>query len=281
MVKPMSNLRVINIDTGELKDLSEYRLRHRKQDAAYRAIAEKERYKMTDVGKRWVASYHDPIRAVIKDMSLIEAGAIVKLLPYLRFKSEGKLIKDGKPLKQTDIQRIFKRGKDATRSILDRLAELGVISVMKEGRSNVYFISANFHSMGDVKEGASFTKLYQVKTNEITAKLDLSETGLLYKILPYFHYQTYYLCANPDEQDAQVIRHLNRDRLAEAIGHEPETVSRMMRRLRDAGVIMQQRASRSETYLVHPDLMFRKDAEDEYTRVVRKQFVELAKIKGL
>ncbi|HHY2689986.1 TPA: hypothetical protein ACV5PF_003793 [Bacillus cereus] len=66
-------------------------------------------------------------------LTLTEAGAIIKLLPFLRFKSEGKLIKNGKPLKQMDIQRIFKRGKVATTKILTRLEELSVIHVMKEG----------------------------------------------------------------------------------------------------------------------------------------------------
>ncbi|MHB0801984.1 hypothetical protein PVK73_20745 [Bacillus thuringiensis] len=42
---------------------------------------------------------------------------------------------------------------------------------------------------------------------------------------------------------------------------------------------MQQRAHRSETYLVRPDIMFRKDSEDEYTRIIRKQFEELAKLR--
>ncbi|HDR6757771.1 TPA: hypothetical protein QCV70_004731 [Bacillus cereus] len=55
----------------------------------------------------------------------------------MRFKSDGKLIKDGNPLKQADIQRIYKSGKVTTIKILDRLKELGVISIVKEGRCNV------------------------------------------------------------------------------------------------------------------------------------------------
>ncbi|MGN4945201.1 hypothetical protein [Bacillus cereus group sp. MYBK104-2] len=51
----------------------------------------------------------------------------------MRFKSDGKLIKDGNPLKQADIQCIFKREKVTTIIILDRLIELGVISIVKEG----------------------------------------------------------------------------------------------------------------------------------------------------
>jgi len=265
-----SEWRLFNTETSEVKSLENYTIRHRNQDAAYRRKKEAERY--SDPGRNWVAGYHDPIREVIRGLTLIEAGAIVKLLPYLRFKSEGKLIKDGKPLKQTDIQRILKRGKKATRTILDRLEEIGVISILKEGRSNVFYISAEFHSMGSVKEGESFTKLYQVRTNEITDELDLSEVGLLYKILPFFHYSEYYLCDNPDEQDPATIEHLDRDELAERIGHNVSTVSECVTKLQRKGAILSTKSGKSVRYLVHPDVMFRQRGETEWTQSVRKLF---------
>ncbi|HFK1717450.1 TPA: replication/maintenance protein RepL [Bacillus cereus] len=269
----MTPLRIIDVTTGEDRT-QEYSLVNRKQAEGYKRAIEKEQYRLLSRGKNWVASYHDPIREVITGLTLTEAGAIIKLLPFLRFKSDGKLIKNGKPLKQMDIQRIFKRGKVATTKILTRLEELSVIHVLKEGRSNVYSISANFHTMGDVKNGESFTKLYQVKTQEIVADLDLNEVGLLYKILPFFHFQTYYLCSNPNEQDAKEIKHLNREELAEATGHDLATISVTVNKLRSKGVIMTTNSRNRVRYLVHPDVMYRKDTEDEYTEVVRRMFAE-------
>ncbi|WP_340031331.1 hypothetical protein [Bacillus tropicus] len=105
-----STLRIIDVTTGEDRT-QEYSLVNRKQAEGYKRAIEKEQYRLISRGKNWVASYHDPIREVITGLTLTEAGAIIKLLPFLRFKSDGKLIKDGKPLKQMDIQRIFKRGK--------------------------------------------------------------------------------------------------------------------------------------------------------------------------
>lgn len=264
-------LRVINIETGEDKSL-DYSLRHRNQDQAFQDVQEKERYKEATIGKRWVAGYHDPISNVLNVLTLIESGAIVKLLPYLRFKADGKLIKDGKPLMQKDIQRIFKRGKKATRDILHRLEELGIITVIKEGRSNVYYISANFHTIGNVREGEKFTKLYQVKTQEIVEDLDLSEVGLLYKILPFFHYEEYYLCANPNEKDPDIIQHLNREQLAEAISHDIDTVTDSVRKLQNKGALLSTKSGRTVRYLVHPDLMFRQSKETDWTHSVRKLF---------
>lgn len=269
----MANIKPVNLDTGEVVTTT-HGIFNIAQSEGYKKHKEREKYIIKNPGHRWVASYHDPIRNIIKDLSLIEAGAIVKLLPYLRFKGEGKLIKDSKPIKQADIQSIFKRGKKATREILERLQELGVIQVLKDGRNNVYVISANFHTMGEVSKGVGFTKLYREKTNDIVSDLDLNETGLLYKILPFFHYQTYYLCANPDEPNPEVIQHLNREQLAEAIGHDAMTTTRMVDKLRAKGVIMTTSSGNSTLYLVHPDVMFRKEAEDEYTTVVRRMFEE-------
>lgn len=267
----MSAIQVVNTSTGEIVS-EDYTLRHRNSDEAFRTQQEKEKYRAYEKGRHWVAGYHDPLRDLIRGLTLIEAGAIVKLLPYLRFKSEGKLLKDGKPLKQSEIQRIFKRGKSATNAILAGLSDAGVISILKEGRSNVFYISADFHTIGSVREGEKFTKLYQVKTREITDDLDLHETGLLYKILPFFHYSEYYLCANPDEDNPEVIEHMDRESLALAIGHEPETVSRCVAKLRHKGALLTTRSGNSVRYLVHPDVMFRQSIETEWTQSVRKLF---------
>ncbi|SFS47399.1 helix-turn-helix domain-containing protein [Marininema halotolerans] len=242
------------------------------------SLAQSEAYKrkvaLKDRGKVWVACYHEPIRSVVKKLTLIEAGAIIKLLPYLRFKSEGRLINEGKPLKQKDIQKVLGRGKKATSSILNKLKKLGIIEVDKIETSNEYRLNSGYHSMGFV-EKAHFTKLYQVKTREIIENLTISQTGMLYKLLPFFHYERYFLCANPNEKDPEFIRLLTREDLAVLTGHSRETVSRMMNALCDEGVIMQLSTAGVEAVIVHPDVMFRLNSETEHTRVVRKQFEHL------
>lgn len=270
----MSNrrLNVIDIETGELVTDGSVYIRSKTQDNGYQKRLEKERYIYSTRDRNWVASYHDPIERISKELSLTETGAIIKLLPYMRFKTRGKLIKDGKPLKQADIQRIFKRGKTATREILRILEEKGVIEVQKEGRANVFYISAEFHEIGNVDESERFTKLYQVRTREITEKLALHEAGILYKILPYFHYERYYLCANPNESDKDNLRYINRKELAQIVGLNEDDVSRTVNKLRDLGALMSTKSGRSVRYLVHPDLMFRQATETEWTKAVREMF---------
>lgn len=266
------NLGVIDRDTGELVTDGSASVRHRSQDDGYRQYIEKERYKYSTADVHWVASYHDPIERISKELSLTETGAIIKLLPYMRFRAQGKLIKDGKPLKQADIQRIFKRGRTATRDILNELQAKDVISVQKEGRSNVFYISAEFHEKGNVRDSERFTKLYQVRTREITDALALHEAGILYKILPYFHYSEYYLVDNPNESDLSKLRYIGRNELADRIGMREYDLTQAVRKLRSKGALMSTESGKSIRYLVHPDVMFRQSIETDWTDAVRKMF---------
>lgn len=269
----------INVETGEvgrfIPEGEGYEVTTQEQRDQRRKYYAQEKAKAQRLGMRWTACYHDAIRSITRDLTLTEAGALIRLLPFLRFKSDGMLIDNGKPLKQADIQRIICRGKRSTIDILTRLEALGVVTKEVSGRSNVYSISIEYHTFGNVRDGMKFTKLYQYHTNEITRDLDLNEIGLLYKILPYFHYRTFYLCANPDEPDEFAIEHLTREQLAELIGHEPETVSRLVAKLSGKGVILSTKALNSVNYIVHPDVMYRQESEEpEYTEVVRKMFAQ-------
>ena len=274
--KQMQMLSLLDKETGEIQDFvpydENYKLIHKHSSDAYKEHKRMEELKIQGRGKTWVACYHDPIKETIQEMTFTEAGAVLKLLPYLQFKSEGKIIKDGNTLGAKEIGELLNKGKTQTRAIIERLEELKVIVKHKEGRKNVYYISKLFHTMGEVLEGMRFTKLYQKRTKEILNQLKLNEAGLLYKMLPYFHYSEYCLCKNPDEEDPLKLDLLTREELAELIGHEPETVSRYMNALINQNVVLKMIASKSVNYYVHPDVMFRKQMEDERTEQIREMF---------
>lgn len=263
----MSNVVPIDITTGEIAE--GYTLYSPQQKQAY---LDRQAYIEREKGSHWVSAYHDSISAIVNDLSLTHAGAILKLLPYMRFKADGKLINNGKPLKQTEIQRIFKRSKRATIDILSELSDIGVIQIVKEGRSNVYYITAEYHTMGHVRDGVKFTKVYQRKLQEVIEDLALNDVGLLYKIMPYFHYSEYYLVANPNETIEDNIEHLTRDQLAKLIGHDADTVTRVLSKLRGRKALLSTTSGNTTRYIVHPDLMFRQQRETEWTRAVRKMF---------
>lgn len=264
---PLPTILPINLETGEVAE--GYIVRSPKQQEY---IAGKVQYNLREKESHWVASYHDTIRKATANLTLSQAGAVIKLIPYMRFKAQGLLVKDGKPLTTQGIQKAFKLEKKASSKLLRALQEEGVIITKKNGRSNEYYIAEEFHTMGYVVPGLSFTKIYQRKLSQIVEGMPANDVGILYKVLPYFHFREFYLVSNPDELDVTKLEYLSREELAHKIGHEPETISRMMRKLRGKGAILTTRDGNTSRYICHPDLVYRMQYETEWVRSVRKLF---------
>jgi hypothetical protein len=229
-------------------------------------------------GRNYVVSYNDTVSEIIRDLSLTEAGAMVKILLQLRINGDGRLLKGSmvRPefMNKTDIARVLGRGKSATNALIDRLVSLGLLDSTPEG----FYVNKRFHTMGDRIANGVFTKVYTVRAKEIVESLRLNEIGMLYKIIPFFHYSEYYLCVNPNV-DKIFIEYIGRETLAESIGHDVATVSKIMSRLQSVGAILVTGTRKEVRYLVHPDLMFRQAEgyESEWTNAVRKLFDDHAK----
>lgn len=177
-------------------------------------------------------------------------------------------------MNKSDIAKVLGRSRKNANIIIDRLLEIGVL----EQDENVFIVNKRFHSMGERISNGVFTKVYTVRAKEIVEKLRLNEIGLLYKIIPFFHYSEYYLCVNSNT-DKQFIEYMGRETLAKAIGHDVATVSKIMGRLQSVGAILVTGTRKEVRYLVHPDLMFRQTEgyETEWTKAVRKLFDDHAK----
>lgn len=227
-------------------------------------------------GRNYIVSYNDTLSAVIRDLSLTEAGAMVKIMLQLRIKSDGKLVKgaEGDPMNKSDIARLLDRSRSNANALVGRLAELGLIELKDDG----IYVSSRFHTMGGRIKNEVFTKVYTVKARQTIANLRLNEIGMLYKIIPFFHYSEYYLCADPNAEKAD-IDYIGRETLAELIGHDASTVSKIMGRLQGVGAVLVTGARNEVRYLVHPDLLFRQPEgfKTEWTVAVRKLFDDHAK----
>jgi predicted transcriptional regulator len=229
-------------------------------------------------GRNYVVSYNESVASVISDLSLTDAGAMVKIMLQLRINGDGKLLKgsiiNAKPMNKTDIAKVLSRSKKNANMIIDRLESLELLIVKPDG----IYVNKRFHSMGGRISNEEFTKLYTVRAKEITGNLRLNEIGMLYKIIPFFHYSEYYLCVNPNA-DKSLIEYIGRETLAESIGHDVSTVSKVISRLQSVGAILVTGTRNEVRYLVHPDLLFRQSEgyESEWTAAVRKLFDDHAK----
>ena len=201
----MERFTAFNEKTGEIQELiklgPDYMLVHKNSSKAYKEKMRLEELRQGGRGRNWVACYHEPIRETSKEMTLFECGTVLKLLLYISFKDQGVLTLNSQPMKLKDIQTVIKKGETQTRAILTSLEEKTILRKEKRGRNNVYIMNPDFHTMGEILESVSFTKLFQSKTKELLDDINLNQAGILYKILPYFHYTKCLLCLNPDEQE--------------------------------------------------------------------------------
>ncbi|MES5264258.1 hypothetical protein [Priestia megaterium] len=265
-----------DVKTGEIV---EFRVQTEQEKRYLERRQQIEAYKQK--GKHFIACYPQELRKINHELSLIEAGAAMRLLGYLRWNKGGKLIDKDEPLKIKDLAKILSKGTTATKAILKRLESFGLINKAREGRANAFFINPQFFQFGGKLGSGYFMKLYSVKSRNVVSELTLQEAGMLWKVIPYFHYENYYLCENPDEPDPSVIRHMTRERLAEHVGHDTKTVSKLTNALKRKGAIMTTEARGCKRYIINPDLMYRKDYEDDYTRSVRELFKQHEAIEAI
>lgn len=135
-----------------------------------------------------------------------------------------------------------------------------------------------------------------------------SSIGVLHAILPYFHYQTYYLCKNPDtnilKSNETVADALKRDKQSNRRKHVPLSLTQLGRivttttekengeqgnkdqymndklvyehldTLQRAGALMYQKTKGKLAIKIHPHLLFSMDGNgtDEYTKIVVEEF---------
>ncbi|MFC5602439.1 hypothetical protein [Sporosarcina koreensis] len=263
---------IVNIETGEIiNDVASFRTR--KQQVSYEKIKRFQNYKLMD-SRRFVQCYHDPIKQVSSNLSLSECGAIMKLLVHVQFNSGGLLQKDGEPLKQRDLELILGRSKRQVATIISSLEYASIIKATKNGRSKLFYINEKFHMKGKRLKKIYFTKLLSKKLKEIAEELRLEELGFLYKVLPYFHFQTCALAHNPNEEEEDRIKYMNRRELSTAVGYTEDNVTLLVKKLRNKGLVMSINSCGNVLYYIHPDLMFRQtnDGNSERFNALRALF---------
>ncbi|WP_298833754.1 hypothetical protein [uncultured Planococcus sp.] len=212
----------------------------------------------------YVNCYHDTAKLLSETLKVTELGALMKLVPYLRINSGGRLYHKGNRMTAAAIAGVLGKGKRTTDAILSDLAAHGVLTTERNGRYVVYGINEHYHSIGKHVRKTYYTKVYQVKTRTDIANLTIQAAGLLYKMIPYFNFEYCCLCVNPNETDQEKLRYMSHIQLAQLIGVDRKFVDRYTKELRKYGFISSMLFYEAELYVINPDVMYRK--RDEYTQ---------------
>lgn len=228
-------------------------------------------------GKHYVNCFDEPIKKLYENTKGNELGALFFLIHYMQLEQDGLLIKKSKPMTIADISEILGKSiKQATR-IMKKLIEANVI--IKNGTTRAtYSISKEYFIMGSFNNRGMFSRLYQMNSRKKLNKLSLEDANILLRILPWFHYQSYYLCANPSEAYAEDIKHLNETELAKIIGIDRTTLIRHLGRLMTQGYIIKiVGIGNAYVFKVNPDIMTREiDHNSLEAQVTRREFKEIA-----
>ncbi|MCD9024327.1 hypothetical protein [Cohnella silvisoli] len=258
--------------TLTLVDETEYDVIDRAQREAAQAYYKREAAIKTGGNTRYVNSYHEPIKSVSARAPLHVLGALLKLLPYMSYEHRGVLIRGSKRMGIDEVASAIGKKPRASKEIVRQLRESGVLITEKESRRDVYSISSEYHTIGYVNQAQRYTKLYQTAARERLGNVSISAAGLLYKMLPYFSYEYYYLCENPDERSIDLVKALTIRGLARLIGEDHAHVMTYLRELSRYGFVMVSGAYDTFTIKVNPDVMYRKKYRDEYAQTLSADF---------
>lgn len=294
-------------------DAEEFGLIHKNSIKGYKEKIQREEDRKNDPRGDFIQFSLEPNKG-LNDITVQQRRYLMELMPYvaygelpLRYIDEnGEIIH----LNNQTIADIWGINKRDTIELLNKFVEKGFFIRKKDphdGRKSNYIPTGFFFAKGKLKHTPNeyTTKIFQSKLVEIiqnikkieerknrrkqSPKKQSAALGMIHAVLPYFHYQTYYLVKNPNEnickdgetvlealtRNPKVLKHLPKAQLGRlsGIGNQ-QTVDYYFKVLMQAGAVMLQHTKGKTLYKIHPDLMFRMDGSglDDYTEFVRQEF---------
>jgi hypothetical protein len=216
-------------------------------------------------------------RAMLKGLSLMDAGALFILMTNISLESEGLLASEGKngkpkPLKKSELMKLVGKSKNGFDSVVERLENIGAIIVDRSKRTYRYSISEELVNYGSRKSNDNFTKVYRTKAKALFKKLSDREAGAIFKCMPYVHHRTQALVFNAHEEDLSKVQPIRGNDLAELLGLEYESLTNLTSKLKRKGALMfVDVGTEGKGYVLNPYLADR-GFNTEYTDRARAYF---------
>ncbi|KYC67185.1 helix-turn-helix domain-containing protein [Heyndrickxia coagulans] len=251
----MNRLRVIDVDTGE--DLSQdYTLRHRHQDHAYQR-------RQTGRQRDFTFSNMLNMPEVIAKIDDKHCGQLLYLQTFIHY--DGILVKasrEKEPMTKHDIQTVLGLRKTAFYEFFNAMLANGVIFE----ENGCYRINPAYHFRGST-DNTRVIKTFTAKVRSLYTPRNANKLGFIYKLLPFIHFETNTVCANPFEPNIERIEELSKTDIAELTGVSEKTVYNYLRRMKlgDEFVFAEIRRGKTRYYKLNPFIFYRKDGEPDAT----------------
>ncbi|WP_047153718.1 hypothetical protein [Aneurinibacillus tyrosinisolvens] len=265
--------------------------------------------------QRYVVSFLNSVEKTRDFLTEFEAGCLLTLCIHINMNSDGLLEKDDKPMSREEIIEALGISREKARQLFDKLVELGIIikedmktiSQVKNGKDigkekvvniKIFRISPEFHLMGEMdaeQKKTPFVKMYHTHAMRIFKRLDMEHRGALYKLLANFHYQSYYLCLNANEdlrrnkkqswnrvfmeQTYKPIQHIGLQGFADILQVNLRTARKRLEVLEEANAIKTDGKGDKLKIILNPIVFSRLQNPDAYSMFLIGQFLE--KEKGI
>ncbi|MCM3692201.1 hypothetical protein [Neobacillus niacini] len=279
----------------------------------------------------YVQMFQDFYINLVGKLKNAERSYLLKLM--LRINYDKVLMWNDKPMVKKDIADYLGISEDMAKKLLQRYVTLEIIIKKKSGKKWHYKFNKKSVLMGKIDGKNDFVKVFLEKLEETIIKVEkieqkkqtgkgykkgkerrTSAVGILHSIIPYFHFQTYYLTKYPNRNimnsGETVLDALKRDRNSKRRKHvhlpmtqlqqimasrttkendeedqskecnlakmEKDLVFEHLDTLQEAGALMYYKSSGITTVRIHPHLLFsaQGDGKDNYTEYVLSDFNE-------
>lgn len=253
MMVRRNDLRIFNKETGEI--ITEgYSIRSVKQDEAY---ANLHRAK----SREFTASDLDNLHEVYSVLTTAQSGYLLRLQCNVGY-SSGLLVNNDRektPMSKADMMDELGLSKK-TQTFYDFFNACLTNGIIFELGDETYTVNTRYHFRGAF-EGRNVVRTYTTMFKRAYSEIKATDLGLIYRMLPYIHYDTNALCKNPNEQNASKIEWLSVKELAELIGVKRNTLSQRLSALEFDGqyVILRSKLGKDPTMLTfNPYVFYRK-----------------------
>ncbi|WP_257475090.1 hypothetical protein [Bacillus sp. MCCB 382] len=139
--------------------------------------------------------------------------------------------------------------------------------IIREHSDGTFAVNERYHFKGAFDD-TYVVKTYTAKIKRVYREVKAADIGLIYRMLPFVHYDTNALCANPFEANPSMIRWFSRKELADAIGVEPATLGRRLPNMKFDGEYVVARikvGSEPERYTFNPSVFYRRSVAPDNT----------------
>jgi len=250
---------LVNPETGELVNAAVLapgdRITSAKQRESYGKLPHNTQSTGRDIGFTFTAM--DAIHEIISVLTTAQCGYLLALQSYVGFDG-GRLI-NGKSGDMTTADMMdalqLKRKRQTFYDFLTRCLDNEIITKNEDGS---YSVNLRYHFRGAIGNRA-VVRSYTAKLRQVYREVKAVDLGLMYRMLPYVHYGTNALCANPLEKYPKKIRWFNVKELAEAIGVDDKTLSRRLPLMKFGNeyVIGRFQLGESRKFIFNPNVFYR------------------------